>query len=187
MPRLRLSVMLAGATILAGCGGTVDEALDSAPPPSATSYVVIDPPTTTVAVTEPPEASAPSGAGTTSTTVPGEYVVRANDSVYRVAERFGLTPEELAEINGWSDGINHTILPGDTSLVAPPTTDSVPATGSLPGKCPTTYTIQSGDTTPIGVAERFGITFEAMDAANADTPGYSSFVVGTEITIPCPS
>jgi LysM repeat protein len=186
---VRLLVLLGGITVVASCGSPVDEsASSSVPPPTPTSYVVVDPPTTTVPATEPPPQTDASGDVVTTTTIPTEYEVRANDSVFKIADRFGLTPEELAEINGWSDGIAHTILPGDTIQIAPPTT-APPASGSVPvgsGECPTTYTIQRGDTTRVAVAERFGITFEEMDAANANTPGYDNFVVGTPITIPCP-
>jgi LysM repeat protein len=192
---MRRVVALGGApvvlvfAVLQGCGGAdLDDAAGSSPPPSATSYVVVDPPTTTAPPTTVPPSTDASGNIVTTTTLPTEYVVQANDSVFKIASRFGLEPEELAEINGWSDGIRHTILPGDTIRIAvPPTT--APTTGSVPapGECPTTYTIQAGDTTRIAVAERFGITFEEMDAANEDTPGYDNFVVGTEIVIPCPS
>lgn len=190
---MRAAVLPAGIVLLAACGSPVDEsASSSAPPPSATSYVVVDPPTTTVPVTEPPPETDVRGQVVTTTTIPTEYEVRANDSVFKIADRFGLTPEELADLNGWSDGISHTILPGDTIRIAPETTappssGSVPTSGSVPGGCPTTYTIQRGDTTRIKVAEQFGITFEEMDAANATTPGYDNFVVGTPITIPCPA
>lgn len=192
---MRVAILLAGVvtsgTVLAaGCSGTADETgASSVPAPSSTAYVVIDPPTTTVPPTEPPPPTDATGAIVTTTTLPTEYEVQANDSVFRIADRFGLTPEQLAEINGWEDGIGHTILPGDTIRIAPETT-TPPSSGSVPastGECPTTYTIQPGDTTRIGVAERFGITFEEMDAANENTPGYDSFVVGTPITIPCPS
>jgi LysM repeat protein len=183
-------VALVGIAIVTGCGSSVAETgPSSAPPPSATSYVVVDPPTTTVPVTEPPPLTDATGQVVTTTTIPTEYEVRANDSVFKIADRFGLTPQELADLNGWSDGIAHTILPGDTIRIAPETT-APPSSGSVPtstGECPTTYTIERGDTTRIAVAERFGITFEEMDAANANTPGYDSFVVGTPITIPCPT
>lgn len=174
--------------VLNGCGDPAGDAgASTSPPASATSYVVVDPPTTTAPPTTVPPSTDAGGNIITTTTLPTEYEVQANDSVFKIADRFGLEPEELAELNGWSDGIRHTILPGDViRIAAPPTT--APTTGSVPapGECPTTYTIQQGDTTRVGVAERFGITYQEMDAANANTPGYDSFVVGTEIVIPCP-
>ncbi len=182
--------------LMIGCGGDAEQAgVSLAPPPSATAYVVVDPPTTTTTVppTQPPAAAtSPVAGGGVPAESPTEYVVRENDSVFAIASRFGLTPEELAAINGWPDGIGQTILPGDTIRIAAPTT-SEPSTDQPAdpapntGECPTSYTIQAGDTTRIAVADRFGITFEAMDAANVNTPGYDNFVVGTEIIIPCPT
>jgi LysM repeat protein len=43
----------------------------------------------------------------------GGYTVLANDTVYGIAKKFGTSPTALAEANGWSDGINHAIFPGD--------------------------------------------------------------------------
>jgi len=37
---------------------------------------------------------------------------------------------------------------------------------------------------PIKVAEKFDVTVEALNAANAATTGYSAFYVGLEIVIP---
>ena len=51
--------------------------------------------------------------------------------------------------------------------------------------CPGTYTIQEDDTSRVGVADKFDLTFEALDAANVDTPGYEAFFVGLKIVIPC--
>ena len=45
------------------------------------------------------------------------------------------------------------------------------------------YTVQSGDY-PLGVAQKFGVTLDAMNAANAATAGYSAFFAGLEIIIP---
>ena len=47
------------------------------------------------------------------------------------------------------------------------------------------YTIEEGDTTRLKVAEKFDVTVEALDAANAGTAGYSGFYPGLKIVIPC--
>jgi LysM repeat protein len=186
------------------CGGGGDDAAPSASllSQTATTYAVIDPPTTTSTTTTtlapPPAASGNTGGASTSD---GTYTVRSGDSVFRIAGTFGLTPEALAAANGWPDGIQHTILPGDVVLVAAGATatgaassgaasaaaTAPPGTPAPQAGCPTTYTITASDTTRIKVAGRFGITYQEMDAANANTPGYASFVVGTPITIPCPA
>ena len=48
-----------------------------------------------------------------------------------------------------------------------------------------TYTIEAGDTTRLKVAEKFDVTVEALDAANAGTAGYGGFYPGLKIVIPC--
>lgn len=72
----------------------------------------------------------------------------------------------------------------------PATTDEpeVTRTTQPPDDCSEgTYTIEEGDITRIGVAEKFDVTVQELDAANAGTPGYESFYVGLEIVIPAPS
>lgn len=72
----------------------------------------------------------------------------------------------------------------------PPTPSTIPVT-TLPGPAqpgqpttePTQYTIQSGDV-PFTVANKYGITLDALNLANIDTSGYSAFYVGLKIIIP---
>jgi LysM repeat protein len=45
------------------------------------------------------------------------------------------------------------------------------------------YTIEAGDT-PIGVAGKFDVTVDQLNAANASTNGYGAFYVGLVIVIP---
>ena len=45
------------------------------------------------------------------------------------------------------------------------------------------YTIEAGDT-PIGVANKFDVTVDQLNAANASTSGYGAFYVGLVIVIP---
>ena len=60
-----------------------------------------------------------------------------------------------------------------------------PPTGSGADCEPGEYTIEAGDTTRLKVAEKFDVTVEALDAANAGTSGYSGFYPGLKIVIPC--
>jgi hypothetical protein len=48
------------------------------------------------------------------------------------------------------------------------------------------YTISDGDL-PLLVAQKFNITIEELDAANRGVPGYDTFYVGLQITIPSPT
>ncbi len=47
-----------------------------------------------------------------------------------------------------------------------------------------TYTIEDGDI-PALVAESLDVTVDQLNEANANTAGYSGFVVGVEILVPC--
>jgi LysM repeat protein len=69
-----------------------------------------------------------------------------------------------------------------TTLNARPSAGS---TTSLGDECtPGSYTITAQDTTRLKVAQRFDVTVEALDAANAATNGYSAFFPGLKIVIP---
>jgi LysM repeat protein len=85
------------------------------------------------------------GAGGTSVAVddsrtagPGDtYTVDAGDTLSGIAASYGLTFEELIAANGWSDGAEHAIFPGDVvelpaGVVAVSTTRSASANGSAP-------------------------------------------------------
>lgn len=48
---------------------------------------------------------------------------------------------------------------------------------------PGTYTVEAGDY-PIGVAQKFDVTIQALNEANANTAGYSTFYPSLEIIIP---
>lgn len=74
----------------------------------------------------------------------------------------------------------------------PPTPSTLPPTTLAPGATTpaggttvevTEYTIQDGDV-PFTVANKFGVTLDALNLANADTAGYSAFYVGLKIKIP---
>jgi LysM repeat protein len=200
--------------LVTACGGDGTDAGtgDDLTPIQGSSYVTIEPATTTTTTSLAPGEASGAEPGSVS---PQEqtYTVQSGDSVFKIASLFGLTADVLAAYNSWPEGIQHSIFPGDVVRIPPnskvpdlggataaaPTdgatdgsTDGDATAGTTPdatgtdGECPTTYVIQSGDTSRIGVAEKFGITFEQMDAANVNTPGYSNFVVGTPITIPCP-
>ena len=197
--------------LAAGCGGSpASGSRVTIANIQPTSFVEIPPATTTTTTTIP---TADGGGGVS----PNEqtYTVKSGDSISKIAGLYGITMEQLVNYNSWTEGTSHDLFAGDVVKIPPqasiPGGDSgnsgnsgdtgdtgdsgdgtetgsadEPASGD---GCPTTYVIKSGDTSRINVAKQFGITFQEMDAANveAGTPGYSSFVVGTEIIIPCPS
>ncbi|MFZ8998110.1 MAG: LysM peptidoglycan-binding domain-containing protein [Ilumatobacteraceae bacterium] len=177
------SILLFGVAC-AGAGST--DSIQNLTPIQGSSYVTIPPATsTTTTTTLVPPTTAPA----TELDTLGEqvYVVQPNDGLAKIAELYGITMEEVVRYNGYEDGFNHVFFPGDEVRIPP--NAKVPdagASGGSSGDCPTTYVITADDTSRISVAERFGITYQQMDAANVSTPGYKSFVLGRAITIPCP-
>jgi LysM repeat protein len=79
---------------------------------------------------------------------------------------------------------NYATLPTTPSTL-PPSSTAVGQT--VPPGTQTTeiteYTIKDGDV-PFTVANKFGITLDALNLANVDTSGYSAFYVGLKIKIP---
>ena len=68
-----------------------------------------------------------------------------------------------------------------TLSTVPPTT-AVPTEGQV-SPVAQEYTIVAGDV-PVNVAKRFGVTLDALNLANANTPNYAAFYVGLVIKIP---
>jgi LysM repeat protein len=76
----------------------------------------------------------------------------------------------------------HTIAPTPSTT----TTTLAPGQTTVPGQTTTDvtdYTVQKGDV-PFNVARKFSITLDALNQANAGTPGYSAFYPGLKIKIP---
>jgi LysM repeat protein len=200
---------VAALALLAGCGEDATGARTTLAEIQPSSYVVRDPVTTTT--TQP---GAQEGVGEDGiSTIEQQYTVVSGDYPLRVANLFGVPVIDLCNYNGWTPpNCPEFPFPGTVILIPPgakvpgaPATDTGTGAGTdtgtgtdttaapptqttLPpsGECTEgTYTLVSGDF-PGKVAEQFDITVDQLNAANANTPGYSSFIVGTEIKIPCP-
>lgn len=198
----RLSILtwpiVVGALVLASCGSDATSgATASTINLDATNYIVKAPVTTTIA-----PLSGAEGASSGSQT----YVVQSGDYAIKVAEQFGVPLEDLLNFNGWATG-NEFPFPGEEIKIPPggttqaaaadadtatdaaadgetaaPVGDTIPETGS---NCePGSYTIEDGDNARSKVANKFDVTVEALDAANAGTSGYSAFYPGLKIVIP---
>jgi LysM repeat protein len=192
---------LIGALVLSSCGGGEAGVTQSTIDLSAASTAfVVRPPATT----EPP---ADTLAADPDAIVEGiqEYTVQSGDAPYVLVSRFGITLEDLLGVNEWTDP-NQFPFPG-TVILIPPGAKSVTAaadttstggsesttdTASEPAEtipdagdncAPGSYTLVDGDY-PGAVASKFDVTLDALNAANAGTPGYGAFYVGLEIVIP---
>jgi hypothetical protein len=94
-------------------------------PPTTSGWGTTVPPlaTTTGPVMMPPVVM------TTLPPVRAEHTVAAGQSVYWIADLYGVDPVTLAEYNGWPEGINHMLEIGDIVLV-PDLFTVVPTTAS---------------------------------------------------------
>jgi LysM repeat protein len=105
--------------------------------------------------------------------VAAAYVVSPGDTLSGIADRYGLTVESLALSNGIT---NPDLLYAGQSLDIPG------GSGGAGGATSVTYAIQDGDNLS-GIADRFGLTLDALaDANGIDNP--NSIFVGQVLQIP---
>ncbi|MTI95932.1 MAG: LysM peptidoglycan-binding domain-containing protein, partial [Firmicutes bacterium] len=99
----------------------------------------------------------------------GRYTVRPGDTMFFIARRFGVSLNALIASNPHIPNPS-LIFPGDVLCVpgvAPPPTCRVPAT--CPPGFQGRYTVQPGDTMFL-IAQRFGVSLNALIAANPHIP-----------------
>lgn len=85
---------------------------------------------------------------------------------------------------------DETSSDGDATETTEEESSTDGASAGSGGKCPdgtdqATYEIEEGDTTRVAVANKLDVTVDQLDAANANTSGYSGFYPGLEILVPC--
>src|SRR5262249_30070916 len=117
-----------------------------------------------------PPTVAPFQPTATFAPVPGSgcvYTVLAGDNLFRIALKYGTTPQELASANGIPNmnlilvGQQVTIPNcGSTGTVATPVPGVPPVSGGG-----TTYTVQQGDTL-FKISLKFGVPVSSIAAAN---------------------
>ena len=191
--------VLASAALFSACGDSSAATSTTAVNLSSTAFQTLPTTPSTIAV----ETTTP-GVGSVST-VEQSYTVVAGDYLVGIATRFGLTAEAIALANSWADGIAHSLFPGDViiipsgGIVPAPTTTAVPGaattvapenttttvTPNANGCTPGTHEIVAGDL-PGTVAAKYDVTVAQLDEANVNTKGYTNFIVGVKIVIPCP-
>ena len=143
--------------------------------------------TSTPWATPPPVVYVEEGAGPVG---PGDgtYTVQADDTLYDIGQRFGVSVEELMEANEITDPTSLSVgqklvIPGQEPGRVPegtrsPEAEAATATPSAEG----VYIVQEGDY-PGSIAEQFGISPEELMEAN-DITDPASLTVGQELIIP---
>lgn len=120
----------------------------------------------------------------------GFHVVRSGESLWSIANRYGVSVNALKRVNGLSGDV---ILPGQTlsipaSSASESRPDSGPGSPSLPSSRPSTcagsYTVKPGDTLS-SIAARCGVSIRLLREANHITG--SAIYRGQTLTIPAPT
>ena len=184
-----------GALVLvAGCGDSSGDGKGATLSPiQPSSYVTILPATTTTTTTIFFDPEAPQEGQISP--VEQTYIVVPNDSLFKIASLYEISVDVLINYNGWTDGTDHLLLPGDPILIPPDT--PIPGTGgevaaadpgstdsAQPADGPAcTHTIVSGEN-PTKVARKYGLTYDQLQIANPFMDFTTTFVVGDTLNIP---
>jgi LysM repeat protein len=201
---LLLTVAALAAALFVGCGGSDSPSAAPDPDkiPTATLPAVLPEP---FFIDGTPSSPGPSG---------NTYIVQSGDSMYLIAERLGISLEELMELNESVDPTaleigqvlqlpasqGSTPTPQETPEASTPTPGAAtpteeaaaPTVGPTappptPGEGETTYTVQPGDNAN-DIALQFGITVEELALANNTTvDDLRSLDVGDVLIIPVSS
>ena len=99
-----------------------------------------------------------------STASADEYTIVEGDTLSEIAERFGMSVEELAGVNGIVEP--DFILSGQVLVIAGAAQGRVPASEGFRGVGGSTYVVELGDTLS-EIAERYGVPEVAIVEANA--------------------
>ena len=202
---LTVAVAAVPIALFSACGSTTDSGEGSSATllyTPATNYGLKQPATTTTTTTIAALAGTPAGG-----TSPSEqtYTVQAGDSLFAIAERFGVTPDLICSYNGWPDCIDppHLLLPGDDILIPPgsavpgaagadtasegdsetDTIDSDSDGAAADESVGCEHTVVAGDN-PTRLANQYDVELSELEAANRNNPSYNTFLIGSKINIP---
>ncbi|MCU1400150.1 MAG: hypothetical protein JWN62_3259 [Acidimicrobiales bacterium] len=188
---------LSGAILAAGCG-TSSGAGTPAPTTlklGTPTYVTITMPATPT--TPPPPPGAP-------IVHEQDYAVQSGDYLIGISNKFCVTAQQIADYNGWVDGIAHPLQPGtplkipaggclaggsiitvpDATTIASAAATATATTLPLDPATGGTYVVVNGDTLS-GIAARTGVTVDAIVAANRWKDG-ARHVIYAGLTIKIP-
>ncbi|HOL15331.1 MAG TPA: LysM peptidoglycan-binding domain-containing protein [Bacillota bacterium] len=115
----------------------------------------------------------------------GRYTVVAGDTMFSIAQRFGVSLDALIAANPHITNPN-LIFPGDV-LCVPDVT--APPQGRVPASCPSgfqgRYTVVAGDSM-FSIAQRFGVSLNALIAANPHITDPNQLFPCDVLCVPCP-
>lgn len=166
-----------------------------APPAAGTTRVVLPGQTPQTAVVAPtptvpasPAAPTPAPIATSAAPTPpiqpggtggatGEtiHVVERGDTLAKIAARYGVTVQQIADLNGIT---NPNLIYTGQKL-------RIPAAGAAPTAQPgatRTYTVRAGDTL-VSIATKFGVTVQAIQQLN-NLPSPDKIYTGQVLKIP---
>jgi LysM repeat protein len=207
-----LAANLGAVVAMSACGGDGDATAQTTIAIRPTAYVTLPVVTTTRPPSDQPGGPGQPGqpASAREATGDGEvYEVESGDALPLIADRYGITVEELVEANDWPEGAFHPIYPGDEVVipsfaeepdddgeVVESVTDDRPddGLGTMPQPgggpmCPDgserdTYEIVSGDFIS-RVADKNDLSIDELEAVNAENPAWQVFAPGQELWLPC--
>ncbi|NLM70265.1 MAG: LysM peptidoglycan-binding domain-containing protein [Firmicutes bacterium] len=114
----------------------------------------------------------------------GRYTVQPGDSMFLIAQRFGVSLNALIAANPHISNPNR-IFPGDV-LCVPGTQPQPPC--RQPSSCPPgfqcRYTVQQGDSM-FSIAQRFGVSLDALIAANPQITNPNQIFPCDVLCVPC--
>jgi LysM repeat protein len=199
-----VGVVACAAILGVACGSDGATTGTTAVTVTASNYQTLPPATSTI----PPQTTAADAPGAV-TQFETDYVIVAGDLPSTIANTWKIPLQALLDANGWTlegqfvpafpppgttikipAGATVPGVPVDTATTVPAggtATTAAPATATTvaAGDSCGTYTVTKDDTSRIAVANKFDTTVAKLDAANADTRGYSSFYPGLVIKLPC--
>ncbi len=145
------------------------------PTPTASTPPATPPPPTPTPSAPTPTPSAPTPTPSAPTPTPSPaggitYVVQRGDTLFSIARRFGVTLEQLRQLNGiGSDNLIHVgqrliIVPGPVTVTPPPPPPPGATSTPLPDGT-LVHIVQHGETL-FSIARRYGVTVEQLRQLN---------------------
>ena len=116
----------------------------------------------------------------------GEYIVKAGDSWYRIAKKYGISAIALAKANGRS--LNNVILVGEKINIPSTTTSNSSGNqnnAEVDNQAKSSYTVQQGDSW-YRISRKFGVTTYSLAKLNGRTIKDTIFP-GEKLAIPTKS